>query len=57
MENVPDFEQLFASSRKTTEEVQQILNEYLDSEDVVGDVSKPPANGSEVDRAFGELLS
>jgi len=56
MENVPDFEQLFASSRKTTEEVQQILNEYLDSEDVVGDVSKPP-KGSEVDRAFGELLS
>jgi len=56
MENVPDFEQLFASSRKTTEEVQQILNEYLDSEDVVSDVSTP-AKGSEVDRAFGELLS
>jgi len=56
MENVPDFEELFASSRKTSAEVQGILNEYLDSDDVVKEVSST-SNESAVDRAFNELLS
>jgi hypothetical protein len=56
MESVPDFEELFASSRKTTEEVQEILDKFLDSEDVVEEVSTS-GKSSEVDRAFSELLS
>jgi hypothetical protein len=56
LDTVPDFEELFASSRKTTEEVQAILDKFLDSEDVVEEVSTS-GGGSEVDRAFSELLN
>ena len=64
LENIPEFEDLFASSRKTFEEVQAMLDEFLLSD------SDPEENSSEttkyntkeksqtntVDKAFSDLL-
>lgn len=59
MEGVPDFEELFASSRKTVEEVQTILTNFLDSEETTTEatVTTVPSDASQVDKAFKELLA
>jgi hypothetical protein len=59
MEGVPDFEELFASSRKTVEEVQVILTNFLDSEETTSEatVTTVPSDASQVDKAFKELLA
>ena len=54
MEGVPDFEDLFAASRKTPEEVQTILADFLDSEEAVD--TGAPSGENPVDKAFSELL-
>ena len=58
MESVPDFDEVFVSSRKTSAEVQEILNNFLNSEDSTSKVETPTSKGNEstVDRAFSELL-
>ena len=59
MESVPSFDDLFAASRKTVEEVQTILASFLDSEDAVVDASSStvPSGTNAVDKAFKELLA
>jgi len=57
MDSVPNTEELFAASRKTSQEVQEILDRFLDSEDVVEGVKPSSSTSSKVDRAFNELLS
>lgn len=57
LDGVPDFEELFAASRKTSEEVQAILDSFLNSdENTSEDPAKSFSEGSEVDKAFSELL-
>ena len=56
MDGVPDFEELFAASRKTSEEVQEILNNFLSSDESLPEGSTTTTEGSEVDKAFSELL-
>jgi hypothetical protein len=64
LEDIPDFEELFAPSRKTYEEVQTMLDEFLlgdtDSEEVSSETTKYNDSGSEksnsVDKAFADLL-
>jgi hypothetical protein len=68
LENVPALEKLF--ERKTSEEVQAILDTFLDSDDVEGQIEKfggntgttnnNNSNGKEVDAveaAFNDLLN
>ena len=62
MESVPNFEELFSASRKTVNEVQDILTSFLNSEEASdsGVVETVPASGApvnEVDKAFKELLA
>jgi len=63
LENIPDFDELFASSRKTSKEVQTMLDEYLLDEEGAEENSsevlkyeKESDNASSVDTAFAELL-
>lgn len=57
MESVPDFEELFSASRKTAEEVQGILDSFLNSDEAsVGEAASSTVEGSEVDKAFSDLL-
>jgi hypothetical protein len=59
LEGVPDFEELFASSRKSFAEVQTMLDEFLldesGAEENSVEVSQEKETGS-VDRAFADLL-
>tara|TARA_R110000824_G_scaffold8737_3_gene39551 strand:- start:15002 stop:15736 length:735 start_codon:yes stop_codon:yes gene_type:complete len=57
LESIPDFDELFAASRKSVTEVQGILDQFLNTEDGLEEVSTQSTNGSDVDRAFSELLS
>ena len=62
LEAVPDFDEVFAGSRKTPTEVQDILDRFLDGEtegpSTVGEVAaaSPKTPASDVDKAFNELL-
>lgn len=58
LENIPDFDELFAASRKTVTEVQDILDNFLNSDnsDSVAEVTSMPTSGNKVDKAFSELL-
>ena len=58
MGSVPDFDEVFAGSRKTTAEVQDILDNFLNSSEASGEVAAVTtvAGTSAVDRAFSELL-
>jgi hypothetical protein len=58
LESIPDFDELFAGSRKTTDEVQVILDNFLNSDNSTGEaeVTSLPSGGSAVDKAFSELL-
>jgi len=59
MEDVPDFEEVFESGRKTVQEVEDILAAYLNSEEPSEEVttnSTGNVNGNSVDKAFNELL-
>jgi len=65
LEGIPDFDELFAASRKTAEEVQQMLDEYMleesDAEEVSSETVKynngPDADKTNsVDAALQELL-
>ena len=59
LEGIPDFEELFAGSRKTFSEVQAMLDEFLLGETEVKEDSSETANTGEtssVDRAFADLL-
>jgi len=60
LEGIPDLEELFASSRKTFSEVQEMLDEFLlgesnTEEKSVEDSTQEKATSS-VDRAFADLL-
>jgi len=63
LEAIPDFSEVFESARKTPEEIQAMLDEFLLGEDDAEDVSsestkynaESPTNS--VDRAFEELLA
>ena len=64
LETVPDFDEVFAGSRKTPQEVQGILDEYLlssdDAEENSSETKKYNSssdNGTSVDEAFKELLA
>jgi hypothetical protein len=65
LEGIPDFEELFAGSRKTFEEVQAMLDEFLlgdsNPEEVSSETTKYSDNkskdtGNTVDKAFADLL-
>lgn len=59
LETIPDFDELFAPSRKTTTEVQDILDNFLNGDTSTGEAevtSVNAATNSSVDRAFSELL-
>mgnify|MGYP001170914792 CR=1 FL=1 len=57
MESVPDFEELFSASRKTADEVQGILDSFLNSdESTQEDGASTGGDATEVDKAFSELL-
>jgi len=57
LENVPDFEELFAASRRTPEQVQDLLTAFLDSEGAQSGNTAAPDTGNAVDKAFNELLA
>tara|TARA_R110000744_G_scaffold206476_1_gene325086 strand:- start:744 stop:1478 length:735 start_codon:yes stop_codon:yes gene_type:complete len=56
MSNVPDFDEVFSSSRKTVQEVQDILDDFLKSADEAEPEITNISGGSQVDKAFSELL-
>ena len=57
MESVPDFEELFSASRKTADDVQGILDSFLNSdESTQEDGASTGGDATEVDKAFSELL-
>ena len=65
LESIPDFEELFAGSRKTFAEVQSMLDEFLlgdtNPEEVSSETTKyknseSTADGNSVDKAFADLL-
>ena len=56
--DIPDFDELFANSRKTTVEVQGILDNFLNGAvDEVTATNTSSTTESAVDKAFNELLS
>ena len=58
MESVPDFNEVFSESRRSSDQVTDILNKFLNSVDETTSsvVESTPSNGSNVDKAFAELL-
>jgi len=61
MGSVPDFDEVFSSSRKTSVEVKEILDNFLNSEEAsfttsVDSATSTNTNESPVDKAFSELL-
>jgi len=63
LENIPDFDELFSPSKKTSKEVQAMLDEYLLDEEGAEEnssevlkYSKEGDDASNVDSAFAELL-
>ncbi len=65
MDSIPDFDELFAGSRKTFAEVQAMLDEFLlgeaNPEEVSSETTKYNASenkdqGNSVDKAFADLL-
>ena len=59
LEGIPDFDELFASSRKTTTEVQDILDNFLNGDTSSGGAEVTTVNATasnSVDQAFSELL-
>jgi hypothetical protein len=60
LESIPDFDELFAGSRKTTTEVQDILDNFLNSDTAAGEAEvtsvTSTTNTNSVDKAFSELL-
>ena len=59
MESVPDFDEVFSDARRSTTQVTDILDRFLNTVDEV--VSNQPAAStagtvSDVDKAFSELL-
>jgi hypothetical protein len=57
MDNVPDFEDVFANARRTSQQVQDILDRFLKSADEVeAEVTSISGGTSQVDQAFSELL-
>ena len=63
LEGIPDFDGLFANSKKTFEEVQAMLDEFLlgdsDAEEVSSETTKYNNKNTEsnsVDKAFADLL-
>ncbi|QDP51331.1 MAG: putative single-stranded DNA-binding protein [Prokaryotic dsDNA virus sp.] len=59
LESIPDFDELFASSRKTTTEVQDILDNFLNGDTSSGGAEVTTVNAktsNSVDQAFSELL-
>jgi len=58
LETVPDFDEVFASARKTPQEVQDILDNFLNSgnNEVEAEVTSVTSATNAVDKAFSELL-
>ena len=58
LETVPDFDEVFASARKTTQEVQDILDNFLNAgnNETQAEVTSVANAGNAVDKAFSELL-
>ena len=59
MDSVPDFDEVFADARRSTNQVTDILDRFLNTVDEA--VSNQPAAStagtvSDVDKAFSELL-
>ena len=62
LDSIPDFSEVFESTKKTPSEIQQMLDEFLlgeeDAEEVSSETTKYQSNSTEsaVDKAFEELL-
>jgi hypothetical protein len=62
LDSIPNYDDVFASARKTPTEIQQMLDEYLlgeeDAEDLSAETSKyeNSSPASAVDKAFDDLL-
>lgn len=58
LESIPDFDVLFAGSRKTTAEVQDILDSFLNADTgaIEAEVTSVSSATTSVDKAFSELL-
>ena len=58
MGSVPDYDEVFASAKRSAEDVQEILDRFLSTEDSNTDanVSSSSTKQSNVDKAFSELL-
>ena len=58
MESVPDYEEVFANAKRTSKDVQEILDRFLNSEDSEynAGAAATSTNQSDVDKAFSELL-
>ena len=56
MSNVPDFDEVFTAARRTSQEVQDILDRFLKSADEAEVEVTNISGGSQVDKAFSELL-
>ena len=62
LESIPEYDQVFESARKSPDEVQNMLDEFLlnedDAEEVSSETTKYNNNEtSAVDKAFEELLA
>ena len=59
MESVPDFDEVFSDARRSTNQVTDILDRFLNTVDEVTSnqsVTSTTGNVSDVDKAFSELL-
>jgi hypothetical protein len=58
LESVPDFDEVFSESRRSSTQVTDILNRFLNTVDegTSAIVEKTNASGTDVDKAFAELL-
>ena len=58
MDSVPDFNEVFSESRRSTDQVSDILNKFLNSvdESISPPTESASGNASDVDKAFAELL-
>ena len=58
MESVPDFDEVFSDARRSTQQVTDILDRFLNTVDETVSTPEPQSKGaaSDVDKAFADLL-
>jgi hypothetical protein len=58
MESVPDFDEVFSDARRSTQQVTDILDRFLNTVDETVSTPEPQSTGgaSDVDKAFADLL-